>query len=1242
MKHRLWKVFSAIWSSLWMLLLAGAPPFATTHFAPHLFAQTPSQQEALQFDFIGVEQGLPQGTVMAMLQDKRGFLWFGTYEGLSRYDGYSFLTFKHNLADSAFTYSLPHNNVYSLTEDSNGMIWVATEGGLSRFNPRTERFQNYRMVKDNPRSLPDNYIFEIMQDSKGRIWLGTLAGGLCLYNPTTDDFTRFPVDAKDPSKLPSSDVLAMMEDKTGMLWIGTSEGLSQFDPSTGKVLRTFRNDPANPQSLSDNTVRAVEQDRITGEIWVGTLSGGLCRLNPQAGVFTRFPKDNAGVQGPRSNSVWYLCQTRDGALWMGTQNGGLSRYNHSTNNFTTFTFNPKQAKSLRNNNVIRLMEDRGGTLWIAFSNGMCTYNPYSKNFSIYRSNPLDPTGLPSSAVRAIHEDQRGTIWVGTSEGLSGLDRSTSSFTTFRSVESDKTTLPKNDVRSICEARDGVLWVGTNGGGLAAMNPATRKFTVYQNDPKNPQSIGGNVVWCVREDRAGIIWAGTSTGGLNKFDPKTKTFTAFKHEAGNPKSLSMNAVRSLCEARDGTLWVGTFGNGLCKYDAATGSFTSYIHDEQNARSLSNNNILSICEDPEGAANILWIGTEEGINRFDKTTGECKAWREPDGLINNVVYGILPDAQGNLWLSTNKGLSRFNPKTGKFRNYDVSDGIANNEFNRGAYCRLRSGELIFGGVEGLTLFNPARIGENPLVPPVAITAFKKFNKPASLDTASSYAYSIVIPSRDNFLTFEFSALNFLSPAKNQYAYKLEGFDEEWNYCGAAHTAIYTNLSGGTYTFRVKASNNDGVWNEEGAAVQLVVIPPFYATWWFRGSLVAAFLAAGFIAYRRKAQSVERLKKLLQEQARQTNEIKRQQDVVESQSQAIQLASAETKQLAERSEYERLYLSRSVELMVDEMNRFAGGDLTVELPTGTADDIGKLYESFNEAVANIHALLEQVTVSIETCAESTANIRASSEDIRTAAREQMTQIENISREAERISDSIEDATHHIAEATNVSRKSGELVRTGGEVIMATVDSMSKVADSVQQSFTILRALEERSEQVGAIVEVIREISDQTNLLALNAAIEAARAGEQGRGFAVVADEVRKLAERTVLATKEIGSVIRETQGGIQQVITSMHKSSSGVQAVQGLAQNSDRALKDIISTTEATVQSVAQIEAMIQEQAAASKAIAHAMESITGLTKQSAGNVEELTDTADSLNRLTENLRSLARLFRLRGGQKPLLKG
>lgn len=1184
--------------------------------------------QQVQFRYIGIEQGLPQGTVMAMLEDSQGFLWFGTYDGLSRYDGKSFFTFQHKPGDSS---SLPHNNVYSLVQDKNGLIWVATEEGLSKFNPRTNTFYNYYHQKTNPHSLPANYIYEIFLDKVGNIWLGTLSAGLCRYNQTTDGFEQFGADPSNPEKLPANDVLSIEQDEFGKLWIGTSAGLCYFDPTTKKVIARYTTNPFSSETIPDNTIRALHYDSILHELWIGTLNGGLCRLNPKTGKVLRFAKVENGISAPASSSVWYFCEDSEHNIWMGTQNSGLTRYNRTTQTFTTFRNNPKDPTSIRYNSIIRLMQDKSGTLWIAFTNGLCYYNKYAKSFSMIKSNPLDPTGLPANAVRALCEDQSGSLWSGTSEGLSQLNRKTGNFLTYRHIENQSTSISKNDVRAIYQAKNGRMWIGTNGGGLNTLNIATGHFTSYQHNPGSAKTtISANTVWCITEDHQENLWVGTNTGGLNKFSPSTKIWTVYKQEAGNKNSLPINAVRSLHFSNNGTLWVGTFGGGLCQWNNLSNTFTTFSKT-QNAKGFESDVILCIYEDQQG---LLWLGTEAGLHKFDPRTKECSVWRENKGLPNDVVYGILPDEQGNLWLSTNKGISKFSPARQTFQNFDISDGLANNEFNRGAFTRLRSGELVFGGVEGITFFHPNQIQENPAIPPVVITNFKKFHKTAFLDTSISYAHTITIPEKDNFITFEFAALNYISPEKNNYAYKLEGFDEDWNYSGTNNSAIYTNLSGGTYTFFVKACNNDGVWNESGATVRLVIVPQFYNAWWFRVIAITLVLSSGILLYHKKVKSVRRLQLLLHEQAEHNLKIQQQQDLLEQQTAQLNITHNKTKQLAEQTEQEREYLHTHVEIMLGAMNKFSGGDLTATLSppeqTKDYDEISRLFQGFNLAVTNINGLVEQVVQLVDVIAASNNTVVTSSHSMREATATQQTQIFHIREQTKKISDAIEQTVHKISIASAESQQSADLAKTGGEVVFSTVNEMNTVVEFMNVSSVVLQQLDHSGEKVGEIVEVIRGISDQTNLLALNAAIEAARAGEQGRGFAVVADEVRKLAERTVIATKEITTVIKETQQGIQSVIVSMSKSTSGLERVKQQAEQSGKALQNIIIATKSVITLIEEIASFSKEQSQASKAIAGAMDQISTLTEQITNTIVSLSENSLHLHSTTNNLHELTGLF------------
>ncbi|MGH7450322.1 MAG: two-component regulator propeller domain-containing protein [bacterium] len=472
-------------------------------------------------------------------------------------------------------------------------------------------------------------------------------------------------------------------------------------------------------------------------------------------------------------------------------------------------------------------------------------------------------GLSQSSIQCILQDRKGFMWFGTADGLNKYDGYR--FTVYKNNPDNPNSLSDNWVSSIYEDPDEVgrvLWIGTGNQGLNKLvlskaegsDREKEKFTPYKNNSDNPNSLSDNVVTSIYEDRSGVLWIGTWGGGLNKFDREKEKFTHYKNNPNNPKSLSGNHVFSIYEDRSGVLWIGTWGGGLNKLDLskAEGSdrekekFTHYKNDPNNPNSLSDNWVNSIYED---RSEMLWIGTAGGgLNRFDRKKGRITHYRERDGLPNDCIYGILEDDHGNLWLSTNNGLSKFNPQTKEFKNYDVRDGLQSNEYNGHAYYKSAvSGEMFFGGINGFNAFHPDSVKDNPYIPPVVITAFARYNtddvagKPIA-EKGISETQEIELSYKDNIFTFEFAALSYRNTFKNQYVYTLEGFNENWIQLGTKHDVTFTNLDPGKYTLRVKGSNNDGVWNETGASVKIIITPPYWQTWWFRGLIAAAVI--GFL--------------------------------------------------------------------------------------------------------------------------------------------------------------------------------------------------------------------------------------------------------------------------------------------------------------------------------------------------------------------------------------------------------------
>jgi len=831
----------------------------------NLFLNLYAQINDIRFERISLEQGLSQGTIWAIIQDSKGFMWFGTADGLNKYDGYSFTIYNHDPRDST---SISNNTIIAICEDKSGTLWIGTAGGgLNRFDRETEKFTHYRNDPSNPNSLSDDQVISIHEDKNGTLWIGTENRGLNRFDRETEKFTHYQHDPSNPKSLSSDHIFRIFEDKSSVLWIGTNEGLNKFDKECN-IFIPFKHDPNIQNSLTNNWINAIYEDK-SGALWIGTSDGlnklilseikeyDMARLK-----FVHYKHDPMNPNSLSDSRIRSIYEDKSGNLWIGTAGGGLNRLvpsstsrqtlneieesDRETGTFVHYKNDPKDPNSLSSDNVRSIFEDKSGVLWIGMNGeGLNKYFSSKKKFVHYKNDPYDPNSLSHNYVYSIYQDKDGIFWIGTmGGGLNKFNRERKTFTHYQNDLSNPNSLSNNSVLSICESRhDGTtsLWIGTSGGlDKLVLNPDSigkgfdkekAQFVHYKHDPANPNSpnsLSDSTVTSIIEDKSGNLWIGTYSG-LDKFDKEKKQFVHYKHDPANLNSLSKGRVRAIFEDKSGMLWIGTDAGGLNKFNPSNEQFMHYIHDPANPNSLSQNFVLSIYEDPSVSERILWIGTNGGgLNRLDKEKDEFKIFTKNDGLPNNVIYGILGDNHGNLWLSTNKGLSKFNPQTETFKNYDVTDGLQSNEFNKGAYYTSNNGEMFFGGINGFNSFYPDSIKDNPYIPPVVITKFKKFNTIIKFDISDTE--EIELSYRDKYLSFEFVALDYTNPQQNQYRYTMKGFDEDWIDAGTRRFATYTNLDPGKYIFKVKGSNSDGKWNEQGVSIKIVIKPPFWKSWWF----------------------------------------------------------------------------------------------------------------------------------------------------------------------------------------------------------------------------------------------------------------------------------------------------------------------------------------------------------------------------------------------------------------------------
>jgi ligand-binding sensor domain-containing protein/signal transduction histidine kinase len=829
-----------------------------------------AQQSQRGFEHLSLEQGLPQNTVNCILQDSKGFLWLGTQDGLCRYDGYTFLTYRHDPRNAT---SISDSFIHALYEDKHGTLWIGThDGGLNAFDRATGRFTHYRHSAKNRKTIPNNVITAICPHDNGQLWIGT-RGGTCLFDPSTGSVNVLLMRGNGNSKLsgdeqylPENAVNALLRDRRGVLWIGSNKGLSCYNP-TSRTLEPFAlQEPATNvvHNFADKEIYSLLED-YQGLLWVGT-SEGLYAINIAQHAVVHFVHQPSASNSLPGNRVRAMVEDHTKTLWVCIDGKGVCAFDRLSGTFTTYGTDASNPRSLSHNSLLSLYCDRQGILWVGTNGGgLNKMSGAGAFFALYRvsaaampqrANVQHSTGLHDNNIDAFYEDRQGMMWIGTDNGLHLWNRQTGVFTLYLSTGSGIHTLPNNNIKSILQDRQGMMWIGT-AAGLAWFNPVTNTFTNFRNHARAPSALKTANIAALLEDKNGIVWIATRGGGLIAYSPKTSTFQEFL-AVSSGKGLSNNDVISLYQDHAGNLWAGTVGGGACRFNPSTGAWNVFHANTKDSAALSSNSVYGFYEDTE---HRLWIGTTGGLNCLNAERTSCAVFREQHGLPNDVVYDILPDKQGNLWLTTNKGLARFSPTLWQCTNYTVSDGLQSDEFNKGAGLVSRNGMIYVGGVQGFNEFMPERIRTNAYVPPVVLTDFKKFNRSFSLDTVVTYTTQIDLDYTDNFFSFEFAALNFVLPEKNRYKFKLEGFNNDWIDAGTKREATYTNLEPKTYIFRVKASNNDGVWNEDGASVRIVIRPPWWKTWWFRTLGLIALVTTGVSWYRLRVYQVQKRNELLE---------------------------------------------------------------------------------------------------------------------------------------------------------------------------------------------------------------------------------------------------------------------------------------------------------------------------------------------------------------------------------------------
>jgi len=789
--------------------------------------------------------------VNAIAQDKDGFIWIGAIQGLARYDGYTLKTYTYDENDPT---SISHNWIKQLTLDSEDNLWAVSQFGVCRYQALIDKFDCIEKTGEGVNSKVRAAIFSMLEDTQGNFWVST-SEGLKILDPASRTFNPVPQHLHEilsPSASSEANVVhQMVQHPSGDLWFGLQgNGVVRYTPST-QAIKHFRSQDKEPNSLPANKIRELLIDS-RGDLWVGSLGGGIARFNSNTNEFIRFKHSN----NEKADTVWDIIEDESGIFWI-ADGTGVHLYDPETSAFREYNY-VEGAQDGPGNFVGRdLFIDNAKGIWVGyFPSGVDTVDLQASEFLNYRHNPGDSTSLPDGGVLATLEQADGDIWVGCGFGLGRLDRETGAFKRYVHDQNDPTSLSGSTPLDMDIGPDGSLWVGSWDRGLNHKAPNSDVFKRYAYDPAKAETLYGREPWAVRFDKYGNLWVGTEKG-VNLYRPDTDDFERVMptDQAGTP--LQSLYVRHIYSDSSGIIWVASF-NGLYSIDPVTKRYTGhYSHNPDDPESLSSNQILSILEDRKG---FLWVGTGgNGLNKLDLSTGKSQRFGVRDGLPNPTITGLIADRAGNMWVSTYKGLSRYNPHTGEFQTYDKHDGTVGNLYNRNSPSLLSTGELVFGGSRGLTIFDPEQLSNNTNIPPVVITELSIFNKPVPMGPKSPLTQSIAkteslkLSYTQSVFSFEFAALSYRSPGENQYAYRLNGFETNWNYVGNRRSATYTNLDPGAYVFEVKASNNSGIWNEKPTRLTIVVSPPWWRSIW---AYLAYILAAIALALRVRQTSLEKL--------------------------------------------------------------------------------------------------------------------------------------------------------------------------------------------------------------------------------------------------------------------------------------------------------------------------------------------------------------------------------------------------
>ena len=1192
--------------------------------------------------FRNITEGLAsQNRITSIIQDHRGFIWIGTYGGISRYDGFNFRNyeFQRNTAKS-----LPGNQIVDMKVDEAGNLWIGTTKGLARYD---EAADNFKIWKSSPEGLWDNRITRLFQGTDGRLWIGTYAG----LNYLQGD------EIKRSQHLAGQRIAGISNDSRGRLLVASRQDLYVLEDGKRPV------SVSGLLELNLTNIYCMLAGK-NGDIWLGTEGSGAYKINVGGNpTYENYVPERGIDKSLSSRTVLSLLEDRDRRIWLGTENGGLCYYNSVTNGFERYTSDSGDPGSLSSNSIWSLFEDKTGRFWVGtFNQGVDTYDPYEGRFGLVQQIAGNAQGLSNNAVSAFAFVEN-KLWIGTDGGgVNVWDRETGKFKIFKNNTQDNGSIGSNAVLAIFEDSRGDLWLGTWAGGLNRFNSRTQTFRKYFNDPNNPKSLSSNNVFDIKEDRRGNLWIGTF-GGLNLFDPKTSEVVRIENEESNQNSLSSNEVLSLLVDNRDNIWVGTqWGLNRVRYGTPDDiTITRYLQDESNPGAIANNVINDIYQDNAGR---IWVGTKEGLCLLRGE--EFIIFDKSNGLPSYEILSIFQDKDNKFWITTSKGLSEMSETNGgfSFKNYNADDGLQSSSFIRGSYLVSAKGEVFIGGNKGFNFFFPDQMSANTEPSPVELTDFKIFNQSvvpgdnSVLDASILVTQELSLNHTHSVFSIDYAGLALTNANKNNYAYRLVGFEEEWNQVGTQRSATYTSLDPGTYTFEVKSSNSDGVWTETPRQLIIVVNPPWWGTWWFRSFMAMVVIGMVIAFYRGREKRRRVQEKLLKDQVKEaTDQIATQNAVLEGQKELLSKAIAETNFIinhavengdfeirleADDKEGEWKELATSINLLFDAIvaplksiqkitQALSKGDLTQRYEEEASGQILTLKTQLNDSLDSLEGLLGQMQTMSGTISDSTKDMQVTAEEmhnntleisasvgqISSGAADQLSKVDRASTLINLVNDSAKDIDKQASSINNKAQESAGRAEQAVEDFKELTGHVGKVLEMSNGLLTAFKALSDKSKAITAVTQLIREISSRTNMLSLNASIQAAQAGESGRGFAVVAEEIRKLAENSKASIDEIENFVEDMQKSIEETSKTVGVMNTYIDGNRTLSTKNLAVFQSVLESFQETLAASMTILQYTQKQSQDLEEVAVLSGNVVVIAEETAAGSEEVAASTSELS-------------------------